>query len=112
MGFDFTVIVPLLPSRCSFFFVFGLGVSFFGMFQHLLINGYSTTSCDFGAPKGGDEHMSFYSTILNQKPGESYGRSYLGSQQENLENTTRVKNTTKFGELLDNCRTCTEEIET
>ena len=93
MGFDFIVIVPLLPSCCSLFFVFGLGVSFFGMFQHL-INGCSTTSCDFGAPKGGDERMSFYSTVLNQKPGESYGRSYLGSQQEDLENTTGVKNTT------------------
>ena len=29
MGFDFTVIVPLLPSHCGFSFVFGCGVSFF-----------------------------------------------------------------------------------
>ena len=28
MGFDFTVIVPLLPSHCGFSFVFGWGVSF------------------------------------------------------------------------------------
>ena len=28
MGFDFTVIVPLLPSHCDFSFVFGCGVSF------------------------------------------------------------------------------------
>ena len=28
MGFDFTVIVPLLPSHCGFSFVFGCGVSF------------------------------------------------------------------------------------
>ena len=28
MGFDFTVIVPLLPSHCGFSFVFGRGVSF------------------------------------------------------------------------------------
>ena len=28
MGFDFTVIAPLLPSHCGFFFVFGCGVSF------------------------------------------------------------------------------------
>ena len=28
MGFDITVIVPLLPSHCSFSFVFGCGVSF------------------------------------------------------------------------------------
>ena len=29
MGFDFTVIAPLLPSHCGFSFVFGCGVSFF-----------------------------------------------------------------------------------
>ena len=28
MGFDFTVIAPLLPSHCDFSFVFGCGVSF------------------------------------------------------------------------------------
>ena len=28
MGFDFIVIVPLLPCHCTFFFVFGCGVSF------------------------------------------------------------------------------------
>ena len=28
MGFDFIVIAPLLPSHCSFSFVFGCGVSF------------------------------------------------------------------------------------
>ena len=28
MGFDFIMIVPLLPSHCSFSFVFGCGVSF------------------------------------------------------------------------------------
>ena len=28
MGFDFIVIAPLLPSPCSFSFVFGCGVSF------------------------------------------------------------------------------------
>ena len=28
MGFDFIVITPLLQSHCSFFFVFGCGVSF------------------------------------------------------------------------------------
>ena len=29
MGLDFIVIAPLLPSHCSFSFVFGCGVSFF-----------------------------------------------------------------------------------
>ena len=28
MGFEFTVIAPLLPSRCGFSFVFGCGVPF------------------------------------------------------------------------------------
>ena len=28
MGFDFTVIAPLLPSHCGFSFVFGCGVCF------------------------------------------------------------------------------------
>ena len=28
MGFDFIMIVPLLPSHCGFSFVFGCGVSF------------------------------------------------------------------------------------
>ena len=33
MGFEFIMIVPLLPSYCGFFFVFECGVSFFGWFQ-------------------------------------------------------------------------------
>ena len=32
LGFDFIIIVPLLPSHCSCFFVFGCGVSFLGEF--------------------------------------------------------------------------------
>ena len=70
MGFDFIMIVPLLQSHCSFFFVFGCGVSFFfflGRFQHPPVDGCSTASCDFGALTGGAECMSFYSAILNQK---------------------------------------------
>ena len=63
MGFDFIVIVPLLPSLCSFFFVFGHGVSFFGGFRHPPVNG----CCNFGALTG-DECTSFYSTILNLIP--------------------------------------------
>ena len=46
MGFDFIVIVPILPSHCDFFFIFG---------------------CDFGILTGGDEYMFIYSIILNQK---------------------------------------------
>ena len=40
---------------CSFFFVFGHGVSFFGRFQSPPVCGCSTASCDFGAFAGGDE---------------------------------------------------------
>ena len=65
MGFDFVVIVPLLPSR--FFFLFGPGVSFFAGFQHSPVYGCSTASCDFGAFAGGDKSISYYSAILNQK---------------------------------------------
>ena len=70
MGFDFIVPVPLLPSRCGFFFVFGHAVSFIGVFQHLPVDGCSIASCNFDALAGRDECMSFYSAILNYKPGE------------------------------------------
>ena len=66
MGFDFIVIVPFLPSHCSFSFVFGCGVSFFGEFQCLPVNDCSALSCDSGAVTRGSECTSFYSTILNQ----------------------------------------------
>ena len=49
-------------------FVFGCVVSFLGGFQCPSVAGCSTASCDFGALAGGDEHTSFYSAILNQKP--------------------------------------------
>ena len=40
MEFDFTVIVPLLPSHCGFSFVFGCGVSFllsFSVFLSMIV---------------------------------------------------------------------------
>ena len=55
--------VPLLLSHCSFLFVFGHAVSFFGGFQHPPV-GCSTASCSFGAFMGGDTCTSFYSPIL------------------------------------------------
>ena len=58
MGFDLVVIVPLLPSHCSIFFVFGSRVSFFDGFQRPPVDGCSTDSCDFGALTGGDECIS------------------------------------------------------
>ena len=67
MGFDFVMIAPLLPSHWSFFLAFGHGVSYFDGFLYPPIDGCSTASCSFGALTGGDECMSFYSTILNQK---------------------------------------------
>ena len=65
MGFDFIVIAPLLPSWCSFFFVFECGVSFFGGFQHPLVSESSTASGNFGA-LAGDECTPFYSAILTE----------------------------------------------
>ena len=65
IGFDLILIVPLLPPSCSFFFVFGCGVSFFGGFQDPSVSGCSISSCNFGALAGGDDHISFHSTILN-----------------------------------------------
>ena len=62
MGFNFIIFVPLLPSCCSFFFVFGHGVYFFGRFQHPPVNGYSIASCDFGA-LAGDECTYSISTV-------------------------------------------------
>ena len=65
---DFIMNVPLLQSLCSFFFVFGHGVSSYGGFQHPPVDGCSIASCKFDAVAGRDEPMSFYSAILNQKP--------------------------------------------
>ena len=70
MGFDFIVIVPLLPSCWGFLFVFGRGVSFFGRFQHPPVYGCSIARNGFGALTGENKHMSFCSAILNQKPKE------------------------------------------
>ena len=67
MKFDFIVIAPLLPSRCSFFFVFGCGV-FFWWVPGSSCHGCPTASCNFGAFAGGHEGKPFYSAILKQKP--------------------------------------------
>ena len=65
-GFDFIMIAPLLPSSAASPLSLDGGVSFFGGFQHVPVDGFSTASCNFGALAGGDEYMSFYSAILNQ----------------------------------------------
>jgi len=41
------------------------GISFFGGFQHPPVDGCSMVSCDLDV-LAEDEHMFFYSTILNQ----------------------------------------------
>ena len=68
MGFDFTLIVPLLPSHCGFSFVFGCGVSFFGEFQCLPVDDCPAASCDSGVLARGGESTSFYSAILVPLP--------------------------------------------
>ena len=68
MEFDFIMIVPLLPSCCGFFIFFECRVNFSGGLQHPPVDSCSTANCNFGAFTGGDEHTSFYSAILNQKP--------------------------------------------
>ena len=65
MGFDFIVLVPP-PSISLQLLCLWSGVSFFGGLQHPPFNSCSTTSCNLGALAGGDEHVSFYSTLLNQ----------------------------------------------
>ena len=70
MGFDFIVIVPLLPSHCSFLFVFGRGVSFFGGLQCPPVDDGPTASFHFGALAGGDVRMS-YCTVLKWKTQHS-----------------------------------------
>ena len=72
MGFDFTLIVPLLPSHCDFSFVFGCGVSFFGAFQCLPVNDSPAASCDSGVFARGSESTSFYSAILVPFPNHSF----------------------------------------
>ena len=47
----------------------------FGGFQCLPKDGHSTSSCNFDALAGGDEHMSVYSAILNRKPIPSFLRN-------------------------------------
>ena len=63
-GLILNAISPLLPICWGFFFALGYGVCFFGEIQHSSVDGCSAGSCNFGVLTGGDERMSFYSTIL------------------------------------------------
>ena len=64
MGFDFTVIVPLLPSHCGFFFVFGCGVSFLVSSSVFLLMIVQQIVVILVFSQRRSESMSFYSTIL------------------------------------------------
>ena len=68
MRFYFILIVPILLCCSGFSFVFGHGVLFSGGFQCPPVDGCSTASFDFNDFTGGDDHMSFYSTILIWSP--------------------------------------------
>ena len=73
MGFDFIVLAP--PS-CHLAVASSLSLDmeylFFSLFQHPSVDGCSTAICDFGALAEGDEHTSFYSTILNHNPSSQF----------------------------------------
>ena len=71
MGFDFIIVMTLLPSRWGFF-VFERRICFIDGFQHCLVNVCSTASCGFGVLAGEGECMSVYSVILNQKSNLSW----------------------------------------
>ena len=64
MGFEFIVIVPLLPSHCGVF-VSGCGASFSVGSSVLLEWWWSAASCSSGALAGGDEHTPFSSAIVS-----------------------------------------------
>ena len=63
-GLILNVIFPLLPSSWGFSFALECEVSSFGGIQHSSVDGCSAVSCSFGVLAGGNERMSFYSTIL------------------------------------------------
>ena len=52
--------------------VLGCGVLFFVGIQHPPVDACSAASCNFGAGAGEDEHMSFYSAILQTVGGSRW----------------------------------------
>ena len=58
------VTLPFLASCLSFSFALGHGVSLFDGIQHSPGDSCSAVSCNFGVLSGEDEHMSFYTAIL------------------------------------------------
>ena len=64
-GLILNAISPLLSSCWGVYFALGCGVYFFGGIQHSPVDSSSGVCCNFGVFAGEDEHMSFYSTILD-----------------------------------------------
>lgn len=63
MGFDFTTVVPLLPTYCGFSFIFECMVSFL-VDSTLFVNGCSAVICEFDVSVRRGEPTSFCSVIL------------------------------------------------
>ena len=64
MGFDFIVIVPLLPSHLWLLLCLWMWGIFFGELQCLPVDDCSAVICDSGVLARGCESTSFYSAIL------------------------------------------------
>ena len=65
MGLILNMILPLLLSCWGFFIA--LGYIFFCGILHSPVDGCSAVSCNFGVLVGEDEHVSFYSTVLEKR---------------------------------------------
>ena len=88
-------VCPLVCARLfiTFFFVcvrmclfaLGLGLSFFGGIQHFPVDGCSAASCNFGVLTGEDEHMSFYSAILEVQGQRRSPSKMVGGVKSHLE---------------------------
>lgn len=63
VGFDFTVIVPLLLACCGFFFVFGYRTFLVDSSIFVVVNGCSGISCGFSVFVSGGWGYDLYSAI-------------------------------------------------
>ena len=86
-GLILNAILPLLPSFWGFSLALGCGVSFYDGIQHSPVNGCSAASGTFGV-LAGDEHMSFYSTVLCSPLKGSYTIVKLDSFQGHKASST------------------------
>ena len=86
-GLILNMILPVLPSCWGFSFALGHGIFFLGGIQHSPVNGCSAASGTFGV-LAGDEHMSFYSTVLCSPLKGSYTIVKLDSFQGHKASST------------------------